>query len=71
MGTDIVNDYEKQQEHYDNVMKSLIEASKEFQELTLQNKEKLAEQVLGMFGMTGMNNMFKNQRWGKWHLVKM
>lgn len=57
-----MNDYEKQQEHYNKAMKNLIEASKDFQELTLQNKEKFAEQVLGMYGMTGIINMFKNQR---------
>lgn len=43
-------------------MKNFIEASKNFQELTLQNKEKFAKQVLEMYGMTGMINMFKNQR---------
>ncbi len=57
-----MNDYEKQREHYDKAMKNLIEAGKDFQELTPQNKEKFAEQVLGMYGMSGIINILKNQR---------
>ncbi len=56
-----MNDYEKQQELYNKAMKNLIEASKDFQELTPQNKEKFAEQVLEMYGMIGIKNMFKNK----------
>lgn len=57
-----MNDYERQQEYYDKAMKNLIEAEKNFRELTPQNKEKFAEQVFGMYGMAGIINMFKNQR---------
>lgn len=57
-----MNNYETQQEHYNKAMKNFIEASKDFQELTPQNKEKFMGQVLGMYGMTGIINMFKNQR---------
>lgn len=52
-----MNDYEKQQEHYDKAMKNLIEAGKDFQELTPQNKEKFAKQVFGMYGMLGIIDM--------------
>lgn len=54
-----MNDYEKQQEYYNKAMKNLIEAEKNFRELTPQNKEKFTESV---FWMLGMANMFKNQR---------
>ena len=55
-----MNDNKRQQEHYDKAMKNLIEAEKEYRELTSQNKEKFAKQVLEMYGMTGIINMFKN-----------
>lgn len=57
-----MNDYEKQKEHYDKAMKKLIEAEKEFQELTLENQEKFADQVFRMYGMSEILNMVKNRR---------
>lgn len=57
-----MNDYEEQQEYYEKAMKNLIEAEKDFQKLTPQNKERFAEQVLGMYGMSGIINMLKNKR---------
>jgi len=57
-----MNDYERQQEYFDKAMKNFIEVEKNFRELTPQNKEKFVEQMLGMYGMSGIINMFKNQR---------
>ena len=57
-----MNDYEKQKEHYDKAIEKLIEAEKEFQELTPENKEKYVDQVLRMYGMSEVLNMFKNRR---------
>ena len=57
-----MNDYEKQQEHYGKAMKNLIEAGKDYQKLTPQNKEKFAEEVFEMYGMFGIIDMIKNQR---------
>ena len=57
-----MNDYEKQQEHYDKAMKNLIEAGKDYQKLTPQHKAKFAEEVFEMYGMFGIIYMIKNQR---------
>lgn len=36
-----MNDYEKQQDHYNKAMKNFIDASKEFQELTPEKQRKI------------------------------